>query len=246
MTTQTLEQATGLPLYASDGEKVGDVEAVFHDKATGRPEWLAIGTGLLGRKRLLVPVTSAVVRDDRIEVPYGAGEIQATPQVEGDEVSQETERMLYSHYRIPYSEQKSPSGLPADSSPEGRRGTTPAEPARRARRAGSEPTRKELYEEARRLEIPGRSKMNKRELARAVDRAGGREGRRSDEETTKANPIEVQRFLEGVRYPTGRRDLLGEARRQGAGDEVRSTLERLPDERFETPTDVSEAIGKLS
>jgi hypothetical protein len=34
-----------------------------------------------------------------------------------------------------------------------------------------EPTRKELYEEAKRLNIPGRSKMNKAELRRAVDEA---------------------------------------------------------------------------
>jgi hypothetical protein len=33
------------------------------------------------------------------------------------------------------------------------------------------PTRRELYEEARRLGIPGRSRMNKAELARAVARA---------------------------------------------------------------------------
>jgi hypothetical protein len=33
------------------------------------------------------------------------------------------------------------------------------------------PTRRELYDEARRLGIPGRSRMNKAELARAVARA---------------------------------------------------------------------------
>jgi Protein of unknown function (DUF2795)/PRC-barrel domain len=249
MKTETLEQATGLPVYAADGEKVGDVEAVFHDKATGQPEWLAVATGLLARKRLLVPVSSADMRDDRIDVPYGAGEIQATPEVEGDDVSQETERALYSHYGIPYSEQKSPSGLPADRSREGRLAApsaSRAEPLRRAGSAGSDATRKELYEEARRLDIPGRSKMNKQQLARAVGRAGGRREQRPGDETAKANPIEVQKFLEGVRYPTERHDLVAEAGRQGASNEVRSTLERLPDERFETPTDVSEAIGKLS
>jgi hypothetical protein len=38
-------------------------------------------------------------------------------------------------------------------------------------RRGEEPTRRELEREARRLEIPGRSKMGKAELKRAVARA---------------------------------------------------------------------------
>jgi hypothetical protein len=39
-------------------------------------------------------------------------------------------------------------------------------------RKGDEPTRKELEERARRLDIKGRSKMGKAELKRAVQRAG--------------------------------------------------------------------------
>jgi hypothetical protein len=39
-------------------------------------------------------------------------------------------------------------------------------------RKGEEPTRKELEERARRLDIKGRSKMGKAELKRAVQRAG--------------------------------------------------------------------------
>ena len=38
-------------------------------------------------------------------------------------------------------------------------------------RRGDSPTRKELEEQARRLDIPGRSKMGKAELKRAVARA---------------------------------------------------------------------------
>jgi hypothetical protein len=104
------------------------------------------------------------------------------------------------------------------------------------------PTRDELYAEARRLDIEGRSKMNKKELERAVGRVRGRSGARSQE---KANPVEVQAFLEGVGYPTETRRLVSEARNQGASDEVRTTLGRLPDREFDSPTEVSEAIGKL-
>jgi hypothetical protein len=36
---------------------------------------------------------------------------------------------------------------------------------------GDQPTRKQLYERARKLDIPGRSRMGKAELKRAVSRA---------------------------------------------------------------------------
>lgn len=48
-----------------------------------------------------------------------------------------------------------------------------AETAPRTTRDSAGPSREELYEEAQRLEIQGRSKMNKRQLERAVDAAKG-------------------------------------------------------------------------
>lgn len=122
------------------------------------------------------------------------------------------------------------------------RRATSARPRRQTSRSG-EPTKEELYQEARRLDVAGRSKMNKRELEKAIGRRGSAGDRRAD---TEATPIEVQAFLEGVNYPVRGAKLRDEARRQGARDEVQITLERLPDKRFESPTDVSEAIGKLS
>jgi hypothetical protein len=114
--------------------------------------------------------------------------------------------------------------------------------ARRGRE-GDERTRDELYDEAKRLGIQGRSKMNKRELARAVDRHAGKAGGRAGKE---ASPIEVQKFLQGVGYPTRKSDLILEAERQGASPSVRETLQRIRDEKFDSPADVSEAIGRLS
>jgi hypothetical protein len=114
---------------------------------------------------------------------------------------------------------------------------------RQSERSG-EPTKEELYQQARRLGVEGRSKMNKRELEQAVGRHGGSRG--SGSQDAEATPIEVQAFLEGVNYPVRGAKLVNEARRQGAREDVQVTLERLPDKRFESPTEVSEAIGKLS
>jgi hypothetical protein len=250
-----MQEARGKPVYTSDGERLGDVDLIMDDVDTRKPEWFAIGTGMLGRKRMLVPVAGSEVRSDGVYVRYSAAQVRATPEIEGDEISQDMERRLYSQYGLEYSEQRSRTGLPERES--SRRQQTPSRSrrgqtrrsTRTSRRASDEPTRDELYEEAKKLDVSGRSKMAKQQLLRAVERARGRSGTgrsQRGQSRAKANPIEVQKFLEGVDYPTARGDLVSEAKRQGATEEVRLTLERLPDKRFQTPTDVSEAIGKLS
>jgi len=59
------------------------------------------------------------------------------------------------------------------------------------------------------------------------------------------NPIQIQKFLKGIDYPASKGDLLQNAERNGADEDVRATLERLPDEEYQTPADVSEALGKI-
>jgi Protein of unknown function (DUF2795) len=133
--------------------------------------------------------------------------------------------------------------------PKRRRSRQPSGRASTSRRSG-EKTRDELYQEARRLGIEGRSKMNKAHLSRAVGAARGRSTRRAGSSkrsgSARANPVEVQRFLEGVGYPVGTRELVAKAKSRRAKSTVRQTLERLPERRFRSPTEVSEAIGRLS
>lgn len=59
------------------------------------------------------------------------------------------------------------------------------------------------------------------------------------------NPIQVQKFLGGLDYPIAKQELVEHAKSNGADDEVMATLEQLPFESFNSPNDVSEAIGKL-
>jgi len=228
----------GEVLYSSDHEEIGAIDAVFLDKETDKPEWLALSPAVQGSRRRLVPVSGAERRPDGVHVPYSSEQIESTPEVEGTRVSRDAERVLYSRYGLRYSERRSDTGLP-----ERQRERSSSKRTRSSSRGGDAgPTRDELYQEARRLDVQGRSKMNKNELARAVERrrgSGGGTGGR------KANPVEVQKFLEGVGYPTRTRDLVQEAKSQGAGQQVRSTLERLPEDRFGSPAEVSEAIGRL-
>jgi hypothetical protein len=61
----------------------------------------------------------------------------------------------------------------------------------------------------------------------------------------KVNPVQVQKFLGGLDYPAGKEDLMKRAEQEGADENVRSTLEKIPDQKYETPADVSQAIGKV-
>jgi hypothetical protein len=67
------------------------------------------------------------------------------------------------------------------------------------------------------------------------------------EETTmpEANPMEVEKALKGVDYPAKKEDLIKHAQKHGADERVRKTLEKLPEETYHTPIDVTKAIGKL-
>lgn len=61
----------------------------------------------------------------------------------------------------------------------------------------------------------------------------------------KVNPVQIQKYLAGVDYPASKDDLVKHAKEQGADDNVQQTLQQLPDQKFQTPADVSQAVGKL-
>lgn len=56
---------------------------------------------------------------------------------------------------------------------------------------------------------------------------------------------EVQTFLKGMDYPASKDDLIQQAKDNGAGSDVISLLNKLPDQEYRVPTDVNEQIGKI-
>jgi uncharacterized protein (TIGR02271 family) len=113
LTMDRLEEARGLPVYDSAGDKIGKVEDIYYDEQTNQPEWIGIGTGFFGTKRVLVPVQGANLTGEGYTVPYDKDRVKESPDIDGDEISQETEADLYSYYGLKYSERRSDTGLPA-------------------------------------------------------------------------------------------------------------------------------------
>ena len=67
--------------------------------------------------------------------------------------------------------------------------------------------------------------------------------KKGDDMSASSNPIEVQRSLGGVDYPADRSALVDAARNSGASDDVVQALEGLPDQTYDSPTAVSEALS---
>lgn len=62
---------------------------------------------------------------------------------------------------------------------------------------------------------------------------------------TKVNPAQVQRYLNGVDYPCSKTDLVTHARDEGADETVITTLNSLQMDSFESPSQISEALGNI-
>jgi uncharacterized protein (TIGR02271 family) len=115
LSVERLDGMRGAPVYDTSGEKIGSVEEIFWDEQTREPEWIGIGTGFFGTKRVLVPVSGAEQSEDGLRVPYAKDQVKDSPDIDSDEISQSTERELASYYGVGYSESESDTGLPQGS-----------------------------------------------------------------------------------------------------------------------------------
>lgn len=61
----------------------------------------------------------------------------------------------------------------------------------------------------------------------------------------RINPIQVQKYLKGVNYPVKKAQIVENARKQGADEEILSALKKLPDQEYNSPVAVSKAIGQI-
>ncbi|WP_341529721.1 DUF2795 domain-containing protein [Nostoc sp. UHCC 0302] len=60
----------------------------------------------------------------------------------------------------------------------------------------------------------------------------------------RINPVQLQKHLKGIDYPASKQELIVHAQQHGADENAISALESLPEDQYETPTDVSRAISE--
>lgn len=100
MTMERLSGMRGATVYDRDGDEIGTVEEIFYDTETDSPEWIGIGTGMMGTKRVLVPVQGADTRDGGIAVAYSKEQVTGAPDIDADEITYEQEEELFAYYGL--------------------------------------------------------------------------------------------------------------------------------------------------
>ena len=97
LTREELHERLGDGVMSADGERIGKLEEVYYDEATGRPEWLAVGTGFVSRNRL-VPLEGATLTRGSLTLPYTKDVVKHAPDVNGASITPDEERALREHY----------------------------------------------------------------------------------------------------------------------------------------------------
>jgi len=90
----------GADVIDNDGDKIGTLDTIYMDRASGEPEWLLVKTGMLGTKSSFVPLAGAGADGDALRVPYPKALVKDAPNVDEDqgELPAEEESRLYQHY----------------------------------------------------------------------------------------------------------------------------------------------------
>jgi uncharacterized protein (TIGR02271 family) len=97
---EALVAAHGTDVIDANGDKIGAIEDIYYDDATGQAEWVGIGVGIFGLKRRVVPVQGARFDGESLRVAYDKDMVKDSPDVDGDEIPVDRERDLYSYYGI--------------------------------------------------------------------------------------------------------------------------------------------------
>ncbi|MEU6663889.1 PRC-barrel domain-containing protein [Streptomyces sp. NPDC046821] len=90
----------GRKAFDRNGAKIGTVDEVYLDDATGVPEWAAIRTGLFSRDAF-VPLEPSELVEGTLRVPFERSLIKDAPDFGvGRHLSPEQELQLYHHYGL--------------------------------------------------------------------------------------------------------------------------------------------------
>lgn len=59
------------------------------------------------------------------------------------------------------------------------------------------------------------------------------------------SPTSVEKYLKGIDFPTNKQELVAQAKTNGAPNEVITTLQKLPADKFNSPGDIAKAYSQM-
>ncbi|WP_055568329.1 PRC-barrel domain-containing protein [Streptomyces atriruber] len=103
----------GRKAFDRNGAKIGTIDEVYLDDATGAPEWAAIRTGLFSRDAFVPLEPSELVEDGTLLIPFDRALIRDAPDFGvGRHLSPEQELQLYHHYGLDTTPPPAPPAVP--------------------------------------------------------------------------------------------------------------------------------------
>ena len=99
----TVRNWQGATMVDRDGDKVGNIDAIYVDDQTGEPEWALVNTGFFGTRSTFVPIAQASASGDQVQVPYEKQLVKDAPNMDPDgHLSEQEEQELWRHYGLEY------------------------------------------------------------------------------------------------------------------------------------------------
>ena len=85
---------------------MGEINDIYYDEATGRPEWVTVKTGLFGLKQTFVPIHGSQRHGEGdLRMAFDTNTIKDAPRVDPEgRLSSEEERELWAHYGYDYTD----------------------------------------------------------------------------------------------------------------------------------------------
>jgi uncharacterized protein (TIGR02271 family) len=91
-----------------NGEKIGQIDELYLDHHSDKPEWASVHTGLLGTKRSLVPLAGATPKGEDVQLSVSKEQVKSAPSLEPDrELSEREEIELFQYYGMHYPDERS-------------------------------------------------------------------------------------------------------------------------------------------
>ena len=99
----TVRSWQGRTMVDRDGDRIGEIDAIYVDDQTGEPEWALVNTGLFGTRSTFVPIAQATARGGQVQVPYEKQLVKDAPNMDPDgHLSEQEEQELWRHYGLDY------------------------------------------------------------------------------------------------------------------------------------------------
>ncbi len=71
----------GIHVYDVNGDKIGEMKALYYLDDTGLPEWMAIRSGFFGLRTSIAPMVRGSIRDGKLYLPYTKDQVKEAPKL---------------------------------------------------------------------------------------------------------------------------------------------------------------------